>query len=257
MGERWTGTPCTERRPCTTVRPMAGKAGHTRAARARAPSTSASSSTATGPRNVESIFLKRALLDRRGASAAASRRMAAAASASERARVSVSRVTTSRSTSGRLGATTTLTGPCPAKRAPVSQAPVRSSATIVTSMGVLVTYHKGPRARGSGPIAMYTRFAMWRSLRRFATIVLCCAALPASAADTDHAKYTYLVGLDPKMEVAELYGARSVPSTFIIDRGGMLRAIALGPREWDGRAAYAYIETLLLETLLKDGRPHG
>jgi hypothetical protein len=49
-----------------------------------------------------------------------------------------------------------------------------------------------------------------------------------------------------------------VPSTFIIDRGGMLRAIALGPREWDGQAAYAYIETLLVETLsLKDDRPRG
>jgi len=188
---------------------------------------------------------------------------------------------------------------------------------------------------------------MWRPLRRLATIALCCAALPASAAATDpakeldlikpnrqqpakdfkvpsldgsglrlkdlkgkvvflnlwatwcppckeempamerlwrkykdrglvvialsmdsggvkavkpyidHAKYTYPVGLDPKMEVAQLYGARSLPSTFIIDRGGMLRAIALGPREWDGRAAYAYIETLLVETLLKDGQPRG
>lgn len=68
----------------------------------------------------------------------------------------------------------------------------------------------------------------------------------------EHAKYTYLVGLDPKMEVAQLYGARSVPSTFIIDRQGMLRAIALGPRPWDGKAAFAYIESLL-----KDGKPRG
>ena len=68
----------------------------------------------------------------------------------------------------------------------------------------------------------------------------------------DQAKYTYPVGLDPKMEVAQLYGARSVPSTFIIDRGGMLRAIALGPRDWDGQVAFAYIEALL-----KDGVPRG
>ena len=68
----------------------------------------------------------------------------------------------------------------------------------------------------------------------------------------DQAKYTYPVGLDPKMEVAQLYGARSVPSTFIIDRGGMLRAIALGPRDWDGQVAFAYIEALL-----KDGAPRG
>ena len=68
----------------------------------------------------------------------------------------------------------------------------------------------------------------------------------------EQSKYTYLVALDPKMEVAQLYGARSVPSTFIIDRSGMLRAIALGPREWDGKAAFAYIEALL-----KDGKPRG
>ena len=68
----------------------------------------------------------------------------------------------------------------------------------------------------------------------------------------EQSKYTYPVGLDPKMEVAQLYGARSVPSTFIIDRSGALRAIALGPRDWDGKAAFAYIEALL-----KDGKPRG
>jgi len=68
----------------------------------------------------------------------------------------------------------------------------------------------------------------------------------------EQSKFTYLVGLDPKMEVAQLYGARSVPSTFIIDRQGVLRAIALGPRPWDGTASFAYIEGLL-----KDGKPRG
>ena len=69
----------------------------------------------------------------------------------------------------------------------------------------------------------------------------------------EEAKYTYRVGLDPKMEIAQLYGARSVPSTFIIDRSGVLRAIALGPRDWDGRASFAYFDALLL----KDGKPRG
>lgn len=68
----------------------------------------------------------------------------------------------------------------------------------------------------------------------------------------EQAKYTYRVGLDPKMEIAQLYGARSVPSTFIIDRSGALRAIALGPREWDGRASFAFFDALL-----KDGKPRG
>ena len=33
---------------------------------------------------------------------------------------------------------------------------------------------------------------------------------------------------------------------------GAIRAIALGPREWDGRASFAYFEALL-----KDGKPRG
>jgi len=72
----------------------------------------------------------------------------------------------------------------------------------------------------------------------------------------EQAKYTYRVGLDPKMEIAELYGARSVPSTFIIDRNGALRAIALGPREWDGQASFAYFDALLKDGE-KGGRPRG
>ena len=72
----------------------------------------------------------------------------------------------------------------------------------------------------------------------------------------EQAKYTYRVGLDPKMEIAQLYGARSVPSTFIIDREGVLRAIALGPREWDGQASFAYFGALL-KGGGKGGKPRG
>ena len=68
----------------------------------------------------------------------------------------------------------------------------------------------------------------------------------------EQAKYTYPVGLDPKMETASRYGARSVPTTFIIDRSGAIRAIALGTREWDGRASFAFFEALL-----KEEKPRG
>ena len=68
----------------------------------------------------------------------------------------------------------------------------------------------------------------------------------------EQAKFTYRVALDPKMEIAQLYGAHSVPSTFIIDRNGALRAIALGPRVWDGHASFAFFDALL-----KDGQPRG
>jgi peroxiredoxin len=101
--------------------------------------------------------------------------------------------------------------------------------------------------------------AMERLWRRYKDegLVVIALSMDSGGAKTvkpyiEQSKYTYPVGLDPKMEVAQLYGARSVPSTFIIDRNGTLRAIALGPRDWDGKAAFAYIEALL-----KDGKPRG
>jgi hypothetical protein len=47
------------------------------------------------------------------------------------------------------------------------------------------------------------------------------------------------------MEVAQLYGARAVPATFIIDRSGNLFAFALGPREWDSKTAAPFFDFLL------------
>jgi peroxiredoxin len=56
---------------------------------------------------------------------------------------------------------------------------------------------------------------------------------------------TFPVGLDPKMSVAHLYGVWALPSTFIIDRQGNRAYFANGPREWDGKAAQAFFESLL------------
>jgi peroxiredoxin len=58
-------------------------------------------------------------------------------------------------------------------------------------------------------------------------------------------KLTFSIGLDPKMKVADAYGVRALPSTFIIDRQGRMVAMALGPREWDGASAHALIQALL------------
>lgn len=58
-------------------------------------------------------------------------------------------------------------------------------------------------------------------------------------------KFSFLIGLDPKMEVADRYGVRGLPSSFIVSKTGTLVALALGPREWDGKAAEALIESLL------------
>ena len=55
---------------------------------------------------------------------------------------------------------------------------------------------------------------------------------------------TFAVGLDTKMDVANTYGVRALPSSFVIDREGRLAALAIGPRVWDNVAAHSLIERL-------------
>ncbi len=57
-------------------------------------------------------------------------------------------------------------------------------------------------------------------------------------------RLTFPVALDPKFEVANLYGVRALPATFVVDRLGNLAALALGPRTWDNDAAHSLIEGL-------------
>ena len=69
-----------------------------------------------------------------------------------------------------------------------------------------------------------------------------------SAANTSRFVYPllhFLIGLDPTLEVANGYTVRALPSSFLIDRTGNTVAIALGPRDWDGTAAHAIVESLL------------
>ncbi len=56
--------------------------------------------------------------------------------------------------------------------------------------------------------------------------------------------FTFTVGLDTKMEVANAYGVRALPSSFVIDRDGRLAAVAVGPRAWDNAAAQSLIDRL-------------
>ena len=60
---------------------------------------------------------------------------------------------------------------------------------------------------------------------------------------TEH-KFTFTVGLDPNMELANAYGVRGLPASFVVDRQGRLTALALGPRGWDSAAARALVEGL-------------
>jgi peroxiredoxin len=56
---------------------------------------------------------------------------------------------------------------------------------------------------------------------------------------------TFPIGHDPKMSLADLYGVRALPSSFLIDKKGGLAALAIGPRAWDTKPAYAIVESLL------------
>ncbi|MBI3637060.1 MAG: TlpA family protein disulfide reductase [Candidatus Rokubacteria bacterium] len=56
--------------------------------------------------------------------------------------------------------------------------------------------------------------------------------------------FTFPVALDPKMEVANAYGVRGLPSSFIVDARGNLTALALGPRKWDNDASHSLVERM-------------
>ena len=60
-------------------------------------------------------------------------------------------------------------------------------------------------------------------------------------------KLTFPVTLDAKMDLANTYGVRALPSSFLVDRHGYLAALALGPRAWDNRAAHALVEGMLAQ----------
>ncbi len=55
---------------------------------------------------------------------------------------------------------------------------------------------------------------------------------------------TFPVALDPRLEAANRYGVRALPMTLVVDRQGMLAAMALGPRAWDTDAAHSLVEAL-------------
>jgi peroxiredoxin len=63
----------------------------------------------------------------------------------------------------------------------------------------------------------------------------------------DKLKLTFPVTLDAKMDLANSYGVRALPASFLIDRNGYLTAVALGPRAWDNRAAHALVEGMLAQ----------
>ena len=58
-------------------------------------------------------------------------------------------------------------------------------------------------------------------------------------------KFSFQIAVDPKMKVADAYGVRALPSSFVIDRDGMMTGVALGPRAWDAPAAHGLVQAML------------
>ncbi len=56
---------------------------------------------------------------------------------------------------------------------------------------------------------------------------------------------TFPVGLDPTSTVAGKYRMTGLPTSILINRGGAIVAVAVGPRDWDSPAAHQVIEKLL------------
>src|SRR5207244_12844229 len=57
-------------------------------------------------------------------------------------------------------------------------------------------------------------------------------------------RFTFTVLVDPKMEIANTYGVRGLPASFIIDPQGNMAAYAIGPRNWDNDASQSLFEGL-------------
>ena len=58
---------------------------------------------------------------------------------------------------------------------------------------------------------------------------------------------TFPLILDPSGKINSAYGVIGLPTTFLIGRDGRSVALAVGPREWSGKAARALIQVLLAE----------
>jgi peroxiredoxin len=60
---------------------------------------------------------------------------------------------------------------------------------------------------------------------------------------------TFPLVLDLRGEINSAYGVIGLPTTFLIARDGRAVAFAVGPRDWNGKAARTLIQALLAEPL--------
>ncbi len=58
-------------------------------------------------------------------------------------------------------------------------------------------------------------------------------------------QYTFPVLLDPNGETLDLFDVKGIPTTFIIDRNGMVIGRAIGPRDWKSPEGLSLINLLI------------
>jgi peroxiredoxin len=61
----------------------------------------------------------------------------------------------------------------------------------------------------------------------------------------DKSHYTFPVLLDPNGETLDLFEVKGIPTTFIIDRNGMMIGRAIGPRDWKSPEVLSLINLLV------------
>ncbi|MDX2470814.1 MAG: redoxin family protein [SAR324 cluster bacterium] len=59
--------------------------------------------------------------------------------------------------------------------------------------------------------------------------------------------YAFQIGMDPKNVIGKALNINALPTTFIIDKKGIIRATAVGPRRWKDPKFIEYLETLSKE----------
>jgi peroxiredoxin len=63
-------------------------------------------------------------------------------------------------------------------------------------------------------------------------------------------KLTFMALLDSEGKVADLFGIRSIPTTFILDKQGRIIGGALGARKWDSKKSEALFEYLISQEVV-------
>ena len=63
-------------------------------------------------------------------------------------------------------------------------------------------------------------------------------------------KLTFTTLLDSTGDVGNAFRIRGIPTTFILDKNGIIIGKALGPREWDSRDSFALFEYLTDHTVV-------